>query len=187
MIKKVILGIVVVVVVIVAVFAIVVALRPAHYHVERTANMNAPASVVFAQVNDFHKWEAWSPWAKLDPAMKQSYEGAPSGAGAIYTWAGNDQIGEGRMTITDSHPSDLIKIKLEFIRPWTATNATNFTFNSQGNQTAVKWTMDGDNNFMGKAFSLFMNMDKMIGDDFDKGLAQMKSVAEKAAVAGAQR
>src|SRR2546430_8296006 len=104
--------------------------------------MNASASVVVGQVTDFRKWEAWSPWAKLDPAMKQSYEGAPAGTGAIYTWAGNDQVGEGRMTITESHPSDLIKIKLEFIKPWAATNATNFTFNSQGNQTAVKWTMD---------------------------------------------
>ena len=114
--------------------------------------------------------------------MKQNYEGASSGTGAIYTWAGNNQVGEGRMTITESHPSDLIKIKLEFIKPWSATNATDFAFKPQGNQTAVTWTMDGDNNFIGKAFSLFMNMDKMVGGDFEKGLAQMKTVAEKAAL-----
>jgi len=181
MIKKILLGIVIVVVVLVAVIAILAALQPSHYRIERSANINAPASVVFAQVNDFHKWEAWSPWAKIDPAMKQTYEGASSGTGAIYTWAGNNQVGEGRMTITESHPNDLIKIKLEFIKPWSATNATDFAFKPQGNQTAVTWTMDGDNNFMGKAFGLFMNMDKMVGGDFEKGLAQMKSVAETAA------
>ena len=179
--KKILVWIVVIVVVLVIAFVCIVALQPTHYHVERSATVNAPAPVVFAQVNDFHKWEAWSPWAKLDPSMKQNFEGAPAGNGAIYSWAGNSQVGEGRMTITDSHPSDLIKIKLEFIKPWTATNATNFTFTPQGNQTAVKWTMDGDNNFIGKAFGLFMNMDKMIGGDFEKGLAQMKSVAEAAA------
>jgi hypothetical protein len=181
MIKKALLGIVIVLVVIVAVLCVVVALQPGHYTVERSATMNAPASVVFAQVNDFHKWEAWSPWAKIDPAMKQSYEGAPAGVGAAYSWAGNSQVGEGKMTITDSHPSDSIKIKLEFIKPFAATNATDFMFTSQGNQTNVKWTMSGDNNFIGKAFGLFMNMDKMIGNDFEKGLAQMKSVSEAAA------
>jgi len=181
MIKKILLGLVVFIVVLVVVFVCIVALQPSHYRIERSANINAPASVVFAQVNDFHKWEAWSPWAKIDPAMKQTYEGASSGTGAIYTWAGNNQVGEGRMTITESHPNDLIKIKLEFIKPWSATNATDFAFKPQGNQTAVTWTMDGDNNFMGKAFGLFMNMDKMVGGDFEKGLAQMKSVAETAA------
>ena len=181
MIKKILLGIVIIVVVLVAVIAILAALQPTHYRIERSATINAPASVVFAQVNDFHKWEAWSPWAKIDPTMKQAYEGTQSGTGAIYTWAGNNQVGEGRMTITESHPSDLIKIKLEFIKPWSATNATDFAFKPQGNQTAVTWTMDGDNNFMGKAFGLFMNMDKMVGGDFEKGLAQMKSVAETVA------
>lgn len=181
MIKKILLGIVVVVVVLVVVFVCVVALQPSHYHIERAATMNAPAATVFAQVNDFHKWDAWSPWAKLDPTMKQSYEGAAAGTGAVYSWVGNSQVGEGRMTITESHPSDLVKIKLEFIKPFAATDATNFTFTSQGNQTNVKWTMDGDNNFVGKAFGLFMNMDKMVGGDFEKGLAQMKSIAEASA------
>jgi hypothetical protein len=181
MIKKILLGLVVFIVVVVVVFVCIVALQPAHYRVERSATINAPASVVFAQVNDFHKWEAWSPWAKIDPAMKHAYEGATSGTGAIYTWAGNNQVGEGRMTITESHPSDLIKIKLEFIKPWSATNATDFAFKPQGNQTAVTWTLDGNNNFMGKAFGLFMNLDKMVGGDFEKGLAQMKSVAETVA------
>jgi len=181
MIKKILLGIVVVVIVLVVVFVCVVALQPSHYHIELSATMNAPAATVFAQVNDFHKWEGWSPWAKLDPTMKQSYEGAPAGAGAVYSWVGNSQVGEGRMTIIESQPSTLVKIKLEFIKPWAATNATNFTFATQGSQTNVKWTMDGDNNFVGKAFGLFMNMDKMVGGDFEKGLAQMKSIAEASA------
>jgi hypothetical protein len=181
MIKKILLYALVVIVLIVAIFCVVVALQPAHYHVERSATINAPASLVFSQVNDFHKWEAWSPWAKLDPNMKQTYSGAPSGTGAVCSWIGNDQVGEGKMTIIESQPSTLVRIKLEFIKPWAGTSATNFAFATQGNQTNVKWTMDGDNNFMGKAFGLFMNMDKMIGDDYEKGLLQMKLVAESAA------
>jgi hypothetical protein len=181
MIKKILLGIVIVVVLLIAIGVVIVALQPAHYQVERSATINAPAPIVFAQVNDFHKWEAWSPWAKLDPNMKQNYEGPPSGTGAMYSWTGNNQVGEGKMTITESRPSELVKIKLDFIKPFTATSATDFVFTPQGNQTNVKWTMAGDNNFIGKAFSLVMNMDKAVGGDFERGLAQMKSVAEAAA------
>jgi len=180
MIKKILLGALVVIVLVVAIFCVVVAMQPSHYRVERSTTINAPAAVVFAQVNDFHKWDAWSPWAKMDPNIKTSYEGAPAGTGAIYKWNGNSQVGEGQMTITESRPSDLIKIKLEFVKPFAATNATDFAFTGQGNQTNVKWTMDGDNNFIGKAFGLFMNMDKMVGNDFEKGLAQMKTLAESA-------
>jgi len=178
MIKKVLLSAVVIIVGLVVGFAVGVALQPSHYQVERSATIAAPPATVFAQVNDFHKWEAWSPWAKIDPKMKQSFEGAPAGTGAIYSWAGNSDVGEGRMTITDSRPSELIKIKLEFIKPFAAVDATDFTFTPQGNQTAVKWTMSGDKNFLMKAFTLFGNMDKMVGDDFEKGLKQMKAVAE---------
>ena len=178
--KKILLGALVVIVLIVAIFCVVVAMQPSTYHVERSTTINAPAPVVFAQVNDFHKWEAWSPWSKLDPAMKTTYEGPAAGTGAAYSWTGNDQVGEGKMTISESRPSDLIKIKLEFIKPFAATNATNFTFTPQGNQTLVKWSMDGNSNFVGKAAGLFMNMDKMVGTDFEKGLAQMKSLSEGA-------
>ena len=181
MLKKILLGAVLAIVLIVVVFSVVVAMQPPHYQVERSATINAPQTVVFAQVNDFHKWEAWSPWAKIDPAMKTTYSGAQSGNGATYSWAGNSDVGEGRMTITESRPSDSIKIKLEFLKPFAATNATEFSFLPQGDQTAVKWTMSGDKNFMMKAFSLFMNMDKMVGNDFEKGLAQMMTVAEAAA------
>ena len=176
MIKKILIGLVI----IVAVLIVIIALQPTHYRVERSTTISAPPATVFAQVNDFHKWDAWSPWAKMDPAMKQNFDGAPAGTGAGYSWVGNSQVGEGRMTITDSHPSDLVKIKLEFIKPFAATDITQFAFQPNGNQTKVTWTLDGDNNFIGKAFGLVMNMDKMVGADFEKGLAQMKAVAEAA-------
>jgi hypothetical protein len=163
------------------VFVIVVAVQPAPYRVVRTAKVAAPQPFVFEQVNDFHKWEAWSPWAKLDPGMKQTYEGPPAGTGAIYYWSGNKKVGEGRMTITESRPSDLVRIKLEFIKPFASTADTEFSFKPEVNQTTVVWSMSGTKNFMSKAFGLFVNMDKMIGSDFEKGLAQLKSVAESPA------
>ena len=166
--------------VIIVVFLIIVATRPADFRVTRSATIAAPPSVVFAQVNDFHKWEAWSPWAKIDPAMKQTYEGPSAGKGAVYSWAGNKEVGEGRMTITESRPSELIVIKLEFFKPFAALNTTEFTFQPEGNQTLVTWVMTGKNNFMAKAMCLFMNMEKMVGGDFEKGLASMKAVAETA-------
>jgi uncharacterized protein YndB with AHSA1/START domain len=174
--KKILIGLAAVIVV----FAVVVALQPSEFRVVRSATIPAPPPAVFAQVNDFHHWNAWSPWAKLDPAMKQTYEGAPAGTGAIYTWTGNDDVGEGRMTVTESRPNELVRIKLEFLKPFAATNTTEFTFKPEGNQTAVTWAMIGEKNFISKAFSLFVSMDEMIGGDFDKGLAQMKAVAEAA-------
>jgi hypothetical protein len=166
--------------VIVVVLIVIVALQPSDFRVTRSATMSAPAPAVFAQVNDFHKWEAWNPWGKIDPAMKQTYEGAPAGTGAIYSWIGNNEVGEGRMTIIESHPSDLIRIKLEFFKPFAANNTAEFTFKPENNQTVVTWSMSGDKNFMAKAIHLFMNMDKMIGGQFDKGLAEMKSIVEGA-------
>jgi hypothetical protein len=112
--------------------------------------------------------------------MKQTYAGTPAGTGAIYSWAGNSQVGEGRMTITESNPSDLIRLKLEFLKPFAATCTSEFTFKPAGDQTAVTWSMAGKNNFIAKAFSLFMNSEKMVGGDFERGLAQMKTVAETA-------
>ena len=174
------LKVLMVVAVIIVLFAIIVALQPSDFRVTRSAIMSAPAPAVFAQVNDFHKWEAWNPWGKIDPATKQTYEGAPTGTGAINTWIGNKEVGEGRMTITESRPADLIRIKLEFFKPFAATNTAEFTFKPEGNQTLVTWSMSGDKNFMAKAIHLFMNMDKMIGGQFDKGLAAMKSIVESA-------
>jgi hypothetical protein len=165
---------------IVIVFVILVAMQPADFRITRSATMSALPADVFAQVNDFHNWQAWSPWAKIDPAMKQTYEGPPAGTGAIYSWVGNSKVGEGRMTMMESKPSDLIRIKLEFLKPFKATNTAEFTFQPEGEQTQVTWSMSGQKNFMLKAFGLFMSMDKMVGDDFEKGLAQMKSLVEAA-------
>jgi len=173
-------NVLIVVAVIIVVFIVIVALQPKEFRVTRSATMSAPPAAVFAQVIDFHKWEAWNPWGKIDPAMKQTYEGAPAGTGAIYTWIGNNKVGEGRMTIIDSRPNDLIRIKMEFFKPFAATNTAEFSFKPEGNHTAVTWSMFGEKNFMAKAIHLFMNMDKMIGGQFEKGLTEMKSIVEAA-------
>jgi hypothetical protein len=165
---------------IVLAFAGIVAMQPSEFRITRTTVISAPAPAVFAQVNDFHKWQAWSPWEKMDPALKRTYEGAPAGTGAIYSWAGNNQVGVGRMTITESRPSDLIGIKLEFLKPFAATHTAEFTFKPEGDQTAVTWSMAGENKFVAKGLGLVMNMDKMIGGQFEQGLAQMKAVVEAA-------
>lgn len=176
MLKKILIALVAIVVV----FVVVVALQPSEFRVARTATISAPAPAVFAQVNDFHKWEAWSPWAKRDPAAQTTFEGPSAGTGAIFKWVGNEEVGEGSMTIAESRPSDLIRIKLEFLKPFASTSTAEFTFKPEGNQTAVMWSMAGKNNFIAKAVCLFMNMDKTVGGDFEQGLAQIKSVVEAA-------
>lgn len=176
MLKLILIALAVIVVVLVA----VVALQPAEFRVERSATMSAPAPVVFAQVNELHKWEALNPWQKIDPAMKLTFAGPPAGNGASYSWAGNNEVGEGRLTITESRPSDLVRIKLEFMKPFAATNTAEFTFKPEGDRTAVTWSMEGKNNFMAKAINLCMNMDKMVGGQFEKGLADMKKMVEAA-------
>ena len=134
--------------------------------------------MIFPLVNDFHQWTAWSPYDKRDPAMKRTYEGPPAGTGASYAWSGNGHVGEGRSTIIESRPSELVRIKLEFVRPFAGTNTAEFTFQPQGKRTTVTWALAGKYNFMSKAVGLVMNMDKMIGGDFDEGLANLKTVVE---------
>jgi hypothetical protein len=163
----------------IAVFLIVVALQPSDFKVERSATMRAPAPAAFAQVNDFQNWRAWSPWEKVDPALKREYQGPKAGPGAVYAWQGNGDVGEGRMTITDSRPGELVRIKLEFVKPFAAVNDTVFTFKPSGEGTAVTWTMTGRNNFLSKAICVFMDMDKMVGGMFEQGLTQMKTVVER--------
>jgi hypothetical protein len=180
MLKRLVVGVLIAIVVIVAGLIVVIATQPEDFKVTRMTTIKAPPEKVFEQVNDFHKWEAWSPWAKLDPKMKAIYSGMPSGTGATYSWAGNDEVGEGKMTITDSRPGQDVKIDLEFIKPFAAKNMTEFLFKPDGDVTDVTWTMSGKNNFVGKAFCLVMNMDKTVGGDFEKGLAQMKTVVESA-------
>jgi len=166
---------------VIVILVIVVAMQSSESRISRSAAILAPPNIVFGQVNDFHNWQAWSPWAKMDPNAKNTYEGNPSGVGAIFTWSGNKKVGEGRMTLVESKPSDLIRLKLEFFKPFAATNSADFTFEPQGDQTLVTWTMLGHKNFILKAMCLVMDMDKMVGGDFEKGLAQMKTVSEAAA------
>jgi hypothetical protein len=175
MIKKILL----VLVGLIVAFLIVVQLQPSNYKVTRTAVVRAEPAAVFPLVNDFHQWDKWSPWAKLDPNMKTEYTGAPMGKGAHYHWVGNDQVGEGRMTIEESRPNEYVGIKLEFLKPFPSNSQNSFSFKPDPAGTAVEWSMAGDADFMTKMFCLFMGgMDKAIGPDFEKGLAQMKAAAE---------
>jgi uncharacterized protein YndB with AHSA1/START domain len=175
MLKKILLGLLAVI----ALLAIVVQMQPDSYNVTRTATIGAPPERVFPLVNDFRQWDRWSPWAKLDPNAKMIYSGAPSGVGAINEWDGNGEAGAGRMTIRESIPNEKIGIDLEFTRPFESKSLTEFQFRPGGAGTEVVWTMSGENNFLGKAFCLAMGgMDKAIGPDFEKGLAQMKSAVE---------
>jgi hypothetical protein len=161
---------------IVIVFVVLVAMQPSEFLVKRSATIAGAPADVFAQVNDFHKWQAWSPWAKRDPAAKNTFEGAEAGTGAIFKWAGNAEVGEGMMTLTESQPNELIKIRLDFSKPFENTCQAEFTFKPEGNQTLVTWSMTGQSNFVGKAICLFMNMDKMVGGDFEQGLKNLNEV-----------
>lgn len=156
----------------------IIAGRPDEFKVMRSATINASPDKIFPHVNELRQWEDWSPWAKRDPNAKSVFEGPAGGIGAVMRWAGNKEVGEGSMTITDSRANESIRIKLEFLKPFKATNTAEFVFKSVGNQTEVIWSMTGVNNFFFKAFSLFMNCDDMVGRDFERGLAAMKSVAE---------
>jgi hypothetical protein len=174
MLKKVLIGLVVVILAAV----VFVSTRPSEFRLERSTTISAPADVAFGFVNDLHQWNAWSPWEKLDPAMKRTFAGPPAGVGAIYEWVGKDDVGEGRMTITESRPNDAVVIKLEFIKPFATTNQIDLTFKQAGESTNVTWAMSGSNGFMMKAMSAFMDMEKMVGPDFEKGLAQLKEASE---------
>jgi len=180
MIKKFLLGIVVVLVVAVAALLLFATTRPNTFHVERKISIAAHPPTVFAAVNDFHRWADWSPWEDLDPEMKKTYGGPESGQDATYTWAGNSKVGKGRMTIVSSEPDSRIEIRLEFLEPWQATNRTTFTFAPTDDGTDVTWSIDGANDLTAKMFSVFMDMDKMMGGDFEDGLAELKTVAESA-------
>jgi hypothetical protein len=161
------------------IFFVIVAGQPDEFVVSRAGKFSTPPEIIFWHVNDFHKWEAWSPWAKLDPACRYSYAGSAAGTGALFSWSGNNKVGEGNMTILESRPDELVRIKLEFLKPFKATSTSEFTFKPEGYQTAVTWSMSGKNNFMAKAMGLVMNCDKMVGGDFERGLANLKSIVEK--------
>lgn len=153
--------------------------QPDTFSVERSATLKAPPEKIYPLISDFRQWPQWSPWEKLDPNMKRSLSGAAQGAGAVYGWAGNDDVGEGRMEITDATPPTQVRIKLDFIKPFEAHNTTVFTLTPQGEGTQVKWAMQGPAPYATKLMTLFFSMDKMIGKDFEAGLANLKAAAEK--------
>jgi hypothetical protein len=168
-----------VVLILIAGLGLVIETRPSAYHVERSTTVNASTDAVYGHVADLHQWGAWSPWDKLDPAMKKDYSGDAGAIGSSYHWTGNDKVGEGRMTVTQADPGKDVGFDLEFIKPFAGKCKTGFAFAPEGAGTKVTWTMDGTSNFMAKAMELFAgNMDKMIGPDFEHGLAGLKQVVE---------
>jgi uncharacterized protein YndB with AHSA1/START domain len=161
------------------IFVVVVALQPSEFQMERSTTVAAPPADVFAQVNDFRKMNAWSPWKDLDPNAKYGFEGPPEGQGTTMTWSGNSQVGEGKMTLTESKPNELVKIKVEMIKPMEGLSTADFTFKPEGDKTAVTWSTAAHHNFVEKALCLIMNGKKMMSEMMDKGLAQLKTAAEK--------
>lgn len=172
------MGIVAVLAVVIIGFVGFVATRPSEFRIARSAIIDAPPEIVFAQVNDLHNWEEWSPWAKLDPDAQNTFEGPTEGTGARFSWSGNKKVGEGRMTITESQPYELVRLKLEFVRPFKDTNTSEFSFTPQADRTAVTWSMHGHQKFVGKAFAVFVNIDKMLGASFEQGLTQLRNLSE---------
>lgn len=166
----------------IAVFGIA-STRPATYHIERSVTTAAPPATVYAVLNDMHRFPEWSPWQELDPNMKVTHDGPPTGVGSVYTWTGNKDVGEGRMTITASTPDESVVQKLEFMKPWASTCDVHFTIAPEGSGSKVTWAMDGNNDMMAKVMSLFMNMDSMVGKDFDKGLGKLKTLTESSPAA----
>lgn len=176
--KKIILGLLGAIAAVVIILCVVIAMQPSQFKITRSATFNAPPEALFTQVNDFNNWPAWSPWEKLDPNMKKEVSNPSAGKGATYHWVGNDEVGEGKMTIQESHPSQHIKVDLEFIKPFAMKSVTDYTFKAEGDKTTMTWAMTGEKNFISKAFGLIMDMDKMVGADFEKGLANLKPVVE---------
>ena len=156
----------------------VAATKPNSFRVQRSMKIDAPPEKIFALISDFHRWEAWSPWDKIDPALKRSYSGSGSGKGAVYSWEGNRQVGSGRMEITEVSSPSRVALKLDFYKPFEAHNITEFTLEPEGNSTNVTWAMHGPSIFVTKVMNVFISMDQMVGKDFEKGLAAMKKIAE---------
>lgn len=169
----------IVLLVVIAGVLIYAATKPDSFRIERSTTINASPDKVFARINDFHQWEAWSPWEKIDPALKRTYSGATSGPGAIYEWAGNKDIGQGRMEITESIPMSKVALKLDFLKPFEGHNFVDFTLKAQGQGTAVTQAMYGPSPYLSKLMTLFFSMEKMVGSKYEEGLANLKALAEK--------
>jgi carbon monoxide dehydrogenase subunit G len=169
----------IVVVVLIAALLVYAATKPDTFRVERSASIKAPPEKVFALLNDFQRWGAWSPWEKKDPEMKRTFSVVTSGKGAQYAWEGNRDVGQGRMEIADSVSPSKVTIKLDFLKPFEAHNIVEFTLEPKGDSTSVRWAMQGPSPYIAKVMQVFFSMDKMIGKDFEAGLANLKAVAEK--------
>jgi len=165
--------------VVIAIGVVLVMLRPADFRISRSITIAAPAAAVFPEVNTLRNWEEWSPWAKIDPNVRNTYTGPASGDGAVFDWSGNNKVGAGRMTIVESQPDQRVRFRLEFLRPFKTTNTAEFLFTSDASKTDVNWSMWGKNNFFTKVFGLFVSMDRLIGKDFEKGLANLKTRVEQ--------
>ena len=163
--------------IIIVLFLLVVAFLPGDFRIARSTTIAAPPAVIFSRVNDVREFQKWSPWAKVDPQAKMTFTGPAAGTGASFSWE-SAKTGEGTMTVTESRPDEFVKFLLEFRKPFTATNTADFTFTPQGDQTLVTWGMSGKNNYLFRLVGVFMNMNKMVGDDFEKGLADLKILSE---------
>ncbi len=168
-----------VVLVLVAALAGFAAIQPGSFRVQRSASIKASPEKIFPLISDFKSWNAWSPWEKLDPAMKRTYDGPASGKGAVYQWAGNREVGAGRMEIVEAAAPSKVAIRLDFVAPFEAHNVAEFTLEPKGDATTVVWAMYGPHTYASKLMSLFFSMDGMVGGYFEKGLADLKAVAEK--------
>ena len=163
----------------IAAILILASTKPDAFRIERTAVINAPSERIFSVLNDFHQWGGWSPWENKDPDMKRTYGGPERGKGAVYGWEGDKNVGTGRMEILEAYTPSKLVIKLDFFKPFEAHNTAEFTMLPQGNATNVHWVMHGPATFMSKVMQVFMNMDRMIGKDFEAGLANLKTMTEK--------
>jgi hypothetical protein len=168
-----------VVVLVIAIVLILAMTKPDTFRIQRMATIKAPAENIFSLINDFHRWGGWSPWENKDPAMKRTFSGAESGKGAVYAWEGNKNVGSGRMEILDSSLPSKIIIKLDFFTPFEGHNTAEFTMLPQGDATNLTWVMHGPAPLMNRVMQVFVNLDKMIGKDFESGLANLKKLTEK--------
>jgi len=164
---------------IIVVLLVYAAMKPDTFRIQRSASINAPADKIFPFISDFLNWTAWSPWEKMDPALKRTHSGTTSGKGAVYEWEGNNQVGQGRMEISDASPPSHLLIKLDFLKPFEAHNTAEFTLDGGGQSTNVTWAMYGPQPYLAKVMSLFFSMDTMVGGQFEQGLANLKTMAEK--------
>ena len=171
--------IVVAIAIVIAAILAYAATKPDTFSVQRSARIKAPPETIYAVINDFHRWIEWSPWERLDPSMTRTQSGAPSGTGAVYEWSGNGKVGAGRMEIKESVPASRVGIQLDFIKPFEGHNITEFTLVPQGDATQVTWSMHGPTPFISKLMQVVVNMDTMIGKDFEAGLANLEALTEK--------